>query len=273
LEFAESSLNFLAEADLADVAGLYDTTSFSGLNSEPSLSSDGTRFEVNVPALALQRLTKGIEVGPVQAQGSYEAALAAPLHGLLQVDANRVRVFSGEVSIENTSYDFADESVLFNIAISQLDLGLILSEYPASDLSGSGILSGTIPVRWSEEGLRIDTGTLAAQPPGGELRYQSERAQQLGERNQAMKLVVDALEDFHYSLLESTVSYYDDGTLELELAIEGHNPSWQHNRPVHLKVNLQEDLPALIASLQLTNQVNSIIQERVQKRLLESLRQ
>ncbi|MGX5914314.1 YdbH domain-containing protein [Aliidiomarina sp. Khilg15.8] len=272
MAFDTSAVELAATFELADVAGLYDTTSFSGLNSQIDVESDGDRFHATVPSLTLQRVVKGIAIGPVQAQGSYQGEISSPLAGKLQVDENRANVFNGEVSIENATYDFAAESVLFHVTIAQLDLSQLLNEYPASDLTGSGILSGSIPIRWSENGLSIESGTLKAQPPGGELRYQSARAQQLGERNQAMKLVVDALEDFHYSLLESTVSYYDDGTLELALAIEGHNPTWQHNRPVHLTVRLQEDLPALIASLQLTNQVNSIIQERVQKRLLESLR-
>lgn len=272
LNLSNAAMQIAATLDMADVAGLYDTTSFSGLSSQVEVESDGEHFRTTLPSLTIQRLVKGVSIGPVQAKGSYQAMFSAPFAGTLQVDHNRASIFNGGVSIENTRYDLAAESVLFQVNIAELDLSQVLREYPASDLSGSGILSGSIPVRWSASGLSIEAGRLAAQPPGGELRYQSPRAQQLGERNQAMKLVVDALEDFHYSLLESTISYYDDGTLELALAIEGHNPGWQHNRPVHLTVRLQEDLPALIASLQLTNQVNSIIQERVQKRLLESLR-
>lgn len=272
ITFSPLQLDAQANVDIADVAGLYDTTSFSGVNSQVQIESDGESFAAALKNLEIQRVVRGIEIGPVHAKGVYQGHIDNILQGQLHLTENHAAVFNGQVSVENARYDFADESVLFNVAIAQLDLSDMLSEYPASELSGSGTLSGTIPIRWSNDGLTVDAGKLVAQPPGGELRYRSERAQQLGERNQAMKLVVDALDDFHYSLLESTVSYYDDGTLELALAIQGRNPTWQHERPVHLNVRLQEDLPALIASLQLTNQVNSIIQERVQKRLLESLR-
>lgn len=272
LTFSPLTLETQADIEVADVAGLYDTTSFNGVNSQLQIKSDGENFTAALQNIDIQRIVQGVEIGPLHAKAVYQSRIDNFLQGQLLLTDNRAAVFNGQVSVENATYDFANESVLFNVAIAQLDLSQVLSEYPASDLSGSGILSGTIPVRWSKDGLTVDSGTLVAQPPGGELRYQSDRAQQLGERNPAMKLVVDALEDFHYSLLESTVSYYDDGTLELELAIEGRNPTWQHERPVHLNVRLQEDLPALIASLQLTNQVNTIIQERVQKRLLESLR-
>ena len=60
-----------------------------------------------------------------------------------------------------------------------------------------------------------------------------------------MQTLLGILEDFHYDLLSGTVSYDEDGTLELQMSLRGQNPSVEGGRPVHLNVVLQENLPGI----------------------------
>ncbi len=39
-----------------------------------------------------------------------------------------------------------------------------------------------------------------------------------------MKLVADALDDFHYDVLQSSVDYHENGKLLLGLRLQGSNP-------------------------------------------------
>jgi hypothetical protein len=55
--------------------------------------------------------------------------------------------------------------------------------------------------------------------------------------------------------------------LRLALRLEGHNPNLEQGRPIHLSINLEEDIPALLTSLQLTDRVSDTIQRRVRERL------
>ena len=110
-------------------------------------------------------------------------------------------------------------------------------------------------------------GSLAARPPGGQLQLHSERAEALAKSQPSMKLITDALEDFHYTVLASEVSYDEDGKLLLGLRLEGRNPALENGRPVHFNINLEEDLPAMIASIQLSNQITDVVKKRLQEHL------
>ena len=89
----------------------------------------------------------------------------------------------------------------------------------------------------------------------------------MAKTNSNMKLVFDALENFQYTVLSSTITYDTSGKLNLGLKLQGSNPNLQQGRAINLNVNLEEDLPALITSLQLTNKLNEVITKRVQKYL------
>ena len=89
----------------------------------------------------------------------------------------------------------------------------------------------------------------------------------MGETNQAMRIVTEALEDFHYDLLSGQVNYDETGKLLMNLRLEGRNPDLEKGRPIHFNINLEEDIPALLASLQLSGKVSDTIQQRVKERL------
>src|SRR5690606_27419798 len=128
----------------------------------------------------------------------------------------------------------------------------------SSELSGSGKLSGQIPLVLSANSLSVAEGVVAAQAPGGYLQYHSAQATEMAAGSQGMKIVTDALSDFHYTLLRSQVTYEENGRLLLGVRLEGQNPSVENGRPIHLNVTLEEDLPALITSLQLSNQISDV---------------
>lgn len=85
-----------------------------------------------------------------------------------------------------------------------------------------------------------------------------------------MKVVLDALNDFHYSVLASDVSYNNQGQLILTLNLQGSNPALEGGRAINLNINLEEDIPALITSLQLSSKISDKIKQRVQQRIQQS---
>src|SRR5690606_998319 len=149
----------------------------------------------------------------------------------------------------------------------EIDLARLLAEHPSSDITGTGRLSGRLPLTLSDKGVTLSEGRLAALAPGGQLQYRSPRAAALGESNPGMKIITEALDDFHYSVLASEVTYEDSGRLLLALRLQGSNPAVEGGRQINFNINLEEDLPALLASLQLSNQISDRIKRRVQEKL------
>ena len=78
------------------------------------------------------------------------------------------------------------------------------------------------------------------------------------------------MQNFHYAVLNSTVDDDEQGKWGLGLRLEGKNPDLRGGQPVVLNVNLEEDIPALLTSLQLSGRVNEAVTRRVRKLLQES---
>jgi hypothetical protein len=78
-----------------------------------------------------------------------------------------------------------------------------------------------------------------------------------------MALVVRAMQNFNFSVLNSTVNYDQDGKLILGLRLEGSSPDVRDGHPIVLNINLEEDIPALMTSLQLSGRVNEAVTEKV----------
>ena len=85
--------------------------------------------------------------------------------------------------------------------------------------------------------------------------------------NPSLKTLASVLEDFYYQELSSVVGYDKNGELTLELQLNGYNPAVENGRKVKLNVTLEEDLPALIKGIQLSNSVSDVIRKRIQQRV------
>ncbi|MCH8538866.1 MAG: YdbH domain-containing protein, partial [Alkalimonas sp.] len=190
----------------------------------------------------------------------------------LQLQDNQLALFNGRVRLPQQSYDLSQSEWTLLLQIEQLDLQQLLTQHPTSDLTGQGLINGQLPLVVSSKGIEVVQGQLKAVEPGGKLSYRSPQAQGMAASNPGMSMIITALDDFHYTVLNTEVSYTPDGKLILALQLQGRNPALEQGRPVHFNITLEEDIPALITSLQLTNQLNDVIQKRIQQRLQQPKR-
>ncbi|MBF7728712.1 intermembrane phospholipid transport protein YdbH family protein [Pseudomonas sp. N040] len=248
------------------LAGIYDRSELSGLDGRLQAQVRGDQLRLELPELSLEQLNPGVPIGPLQLQGSYAAALAQPRRGLLAWQTAQGGLFNGLAWLPPGQLDLAQSAQQLPLRFKDVQLEELFRVYPAEGLAGRGSLGGELPLRLDASGLHIDQGRLAAQAPGY-LQFRSARIDALGRSNPATQVMVDALADFHFELLESTVSYDPSGKLSLALHLLGRNPDVEKGRPINLNVNLQEDIPALLTSLQLTDRVSETVRQRVQESL------
>ena len=250
-----------------DLGGIYDTTLFRGLNTRLELETDQQLLRVVAEEIRLNQVNKGFVMGPFLATGEYESSLNNLTEGKFLLKNFSAEVMGGTVTTPSKTFNFVEDKQSLVLTLDNIDLGLLLQQHPSSELSGSGRISGTVPIEITAKGVSVPNGVVAARPPGGQLQLHSERAEALAKSQPSMKLITDALEDFHYTVLASEVSYDEDGKLLLALRLEGRNPALENGRPVHFNINLEEDLPAMIASIQLSNQISDIVKKRLQEHL------
>lgn len=249
------------------LAGLYDTAEFDGLAAEVRAGLRGERLQVQINDLQLARLNPGLSIGPLQLRGRYDGQLATLGSGRLAWSQAETQLLGGRLWLAPGSLELGRAAQPLDLQLQGLEIDALLRAYPAEGLAGSGTLDGRLDARYGPAGLGIAQGRLAARAPGGVLRFNSPRLEALAAANPTMKLVTEALHDFHYSLLTSDVRYDESGKLQLGLRIEGRNPALEGGRPVNFSINLEEDIPALLTSLQLSDRVSETIQRRVQQRL------
>ncbi|UAW98553.1 YdbH domain-containing protein [Halopseudomonas nanhaiensis] len=254
--------------DASGIAGIYDRATFEGLTLPLDIAIARDVLSVQTDGLRLTTLNPGVELGPLSARFGYDAPLNAPIEGRFTVHQAQMGLLGGELVVQPATLDLAAERQHLVIDLRGLQLASLFEAYPADGLSGRGTLDGQLPVSLVDGQVTVDSGSVRAREPGGVLQYRSERLSELGRSNLGMRELAVALDDFRYSVLSSELDYGEDGMLILGLRLEGNNPDLQNGRPVHLNINLEENIPALLASLQLSGQVSDIIQKRVQERLL-----
>lgn len=264
---ADRPLNVSLDLAATGLDGTYDRTDLTGVDGQAKLIIGKDALRIELPTLQARELNPGMPIGPAIASGHYEARLDTPASGTLRWDRAELSFAKGRFALAPDAWNFSTGAGRTHIRMTGMDLAELLRLYPTEGLTGTGVLDGELPVRFAGAGPIIENGRVMARTPGGVLSFRSDRIRALGRSNPGMKLVADALDDFRYSVLNSGVDYRQDGTLVLALRLEGSNPSIEKGRQINFNVNLEEDIPALLTSLQLTDRVSETIQRRVQERL------
>lgn len=269
IRFPPQGILVQGNIDFDGLGGLYARTAWAGLDGSASIDLDDDQVDVRTSDLALDSLNPGITLHDVRVAGVYRAPRNQAANGTLILDRASSELLGGDVRVTPGEWQLADMPMRMPLELSGIELSQLMQVYPAEGLAGSGLLQGAIPVRIGPEGVSIDSGKVQAVAPGGTLKLPADRLKGMAQGNQMMALVVQAMENFHYSVLNSTIDYTRDGTLMLGLRLEGSSPEVRDGHPIVLNINLEEDIPALLTSLQLSGRVNEAVTEKVRALIRE----
>jgi len=251
-----------------DVGGTWDRTAWRNMNGTVEVTLKSDQFQVSTSQLTLDEINPGVPLGPIVLAGDYRAPAQQPMVGQLTLTQANAGALGGQLNIASGRWDLASAPVTVPLELDRLNLAQLLQVYPAEGLAGTGVLSGTIPlVVDPATGVQVKRGRLGALEPGGQLQLSAERLRALGQKNETMELVSKALENFRYSALSSDIDYDENGNLMLGLHLQGNSPGVGDGRAVVLNINIEENIPALLTSLQLSGRVTDAVAERVKKLL------
>jgi len=134
----------------------------------------------------------------------------------------------------------------------------------------AGALFGTLlgsALSWAGAMLGAMVGYTVARTIGHDVvarwltRY--ERANTaVTQANTNMEMVLQALSNFHYNVLQVGAQYAENGTLQLQARLEGKNPDQEKSPPIHFNLTVQENIPALLKSLRLVNDLEDSVRNR-----------
>jgi len=264
-----ADLNWVAENDgyqvsgntrvgLEDITGFRDDTAFTGLTTQLSAKIDTqTGHNFQSTALSLDLLDVGLPISEIEANFQIGADLSS-----VQVDMLSMQLLGGILRTDpfNYSMEVKTNTLLVRLESIQLSLMKSLAEFDSIDIEGS--VSGILPASITDGAIAIDNGRLESEDPGGAIRY---RASNAGTEDSQLGLVTRALSNFEYETLTSDVTYTEDGNLLLSMRLEGVNPEMDPTQPVVLNLNVENNIPSMLRSLQATRSIQEIVEKQVNK--------
>jgi len=173
----------------------------------------------------------------------------SPPQPVIAIDALRAGFAGGTITGRGIVYDPARAANRALVRLRNVDLEKLLDVAKVEGLSGTGLLSGTIPVRMEGGVVAIDKGELAAAGPGL-LRFKSDAARKaLESGGKYVTLALQALEDFRYSKLSIGIDKAPAGEGSVLLHVEGHNPAVMDSQPFAINLNVSGNVDRLAGIL------------------------
>ena len=227
-------------------------------HSNASLSRNGIFRDKGKVKLA--KVKTGVEITNTQASYTFEHNNG---RNLMEISEGIAQLLEGDVQLANTRFDPLAPDIDTQIRLNQLDLGAILNLEQQEGLSGRGKLSGNVPLRFKDNALTVADGALASLKPGGHIAFLATPAVWASAAsNTGLKIALEALENFHFETLDIKLDYLKDGTGQFNTRLKGHNPDWNDGHPVDFSINIEENIPKLLQTLQFTDKLTRSIEQR-----------
>jgi hypothetical protein len=227
------------------LSGFYADYFFVDLNTD--LFAEATTplgIQVSNPASAsLSRIDIGMPLEDLSWQYRFDT-----LTGEVQIIDFDTAVLGGKISIPAARYNPARDRQQVDVVLADLrvDSLINLAEYPG--LEADGLVSGYLPFIIEGDTISIEKGLVGALKPGGSIRYAP--AGSAPSNNPALRLVNDALANYQYQTMNTEVFYDKDGELLLSVQLQGSNPDMNAGQAINLNVNITDNIPSLLKSLQ-----------------------
>ena len=246
--WSPSGVTTSGRATLSDLSITTDTLSVEGINTDLRLSS------LWPPRTALPQTIRAARIASAVVLENPAVQFSIP-----ETDKNKIPVLlihnlsagfiGGSVSIENMRADPDATTHQFTLDFNHLDLAQVFALMELDGVSGTGKVSGKIPLSITDDDIVITDGLLTADAPGV-LRFRSTEAKQaLAGGGEQVELLLQVLNDFRYDRLSLDVSRESSGSAHLGLHLGGHNPAVMNGHAFNLNINLQGNVDRLLKTL------------------------
>ena len=232
LDFGQLTMS----SDIADVTNLNGGVALS----LPSLSTDGAQ------EISADRVVLGVPLENPAVRFNLAPDGEAVKTTLETFTAD---LADGQVQVENAQWRNAVSVAPLNVAINDIDIEQLLKQWLISGVSGTGRLTGVIPIDFQEEGVAIVSGAVASTVPGVVKVDWGPAREQLVNSAEQVRLTVEALEDFHYTSLTIDLEQPVGEDLSLAIGLDGANPAVLDNYPFRFNVTLTGNLEPILSAV------------------------
>ncbi len=232
----------------------------SGLNLSAPFHYIDTRFETDIVQINIREANVGLELTNIQGSVQYK-------NSQLRFEPFKSGFLGGEATSEAFIYTLDTPKTEARLNFSNIELSRLVA-LADDEISASGIIDGSVRLSalFNEDGSTdfiIDQGSLNARVPGGLIQYKI-GAQSLSLAKQSdFDFALSALENFRYEKLVSSIALDKAGELKLGVSLLGSNPQIKKGRQIQYNLNIDQNLFALLHSLQLSNKLSERLGEKL----------
>jgi hypothetical protein len=203
-----------------------------------------------------------VQLPSVELMGGLEASdlriRAKYYPGTLVLEQARTSLFGGVVEIAPTIIDLERQPIAVTLQVQEIELSRLLQSFKQEGLSGTGEISGELPLSITGDSLEVRDGKLTGAAPGV-LRYR-------GPVADANNIAFKALTNLTYHRLNATVNYRPDGEYQIGLRLEGKNPELLEGHPLAFNLNVTGHLPELLRASLMSGDFNRSLLEQVKEK-------
>lgn len=231
--------------DLQNMSFVQKDITISGLNATLKLSDLLSPKSPPGQKITIQHIDLGVPIDNLAV--SYQIQATVPPR--IAIEKANLALIGGMMSLGPTVIDPSSSHTDMVILVNNLDLEDLFGLIQVEGLTGNGRLDGSIPVTIDGNLVTIQNGHLVAEAPGI-LRFKSEKASQmLAGAGSDMNLLLQALQEFHYSELILKLDKSPKDDLVATLSLLGNNPNVSGGRLFRLNINLESNIGKLLDTI------------------------
>lgn len=211
----------------------------------------------------LQRKTAGGELKLVTPKGSIALWSDRKRPDVVTLTNFSAGFFDGTAGIDRVDYDMGKKTAATTLKLNNIPLQKLLDLQGTKKVYATGTIGGSIPVTMTDQIIEINDGAMNAES-NGQIIYATS-PEERAAANQGLRTTYEALSNFLYVELLSSISMAPDGKSLITIRLKGNNPDFQAGRPVELNLNVEQNLLDLMRSLTIPTNVEQIISEKALK--------
>lgn len=226
---------------------------------------EGVDFSLQLDALqflrgrfALSAQSGQLATGTALADLKINLAMEAPK---LNVQELQIKLLGGSLHAGSVAVDWPPIGQTLPVDIRHIDLGQLLALFKLNGLSGSGQLSGMLPLTYREGGVEINDGRFDSLG-AGTIKYAPDAAV-------PSNIGLQVLRNLHFQKLGMQVWYARSGAYRAQIRLDGNNPDFYSGYPVRFGLNINGALPGLFRAALFSGDFNRHILEQLQSGKLE----
>jgi hypothetical protein len=263
---------------ISELSGMLGETLFVGANTQLTVEITGSSAPAARFALASSRPTAltidSLDTGFVLEEASLNYTVNVGPYAVAGTDAPAYRLMAsqlraqflgGEVSAPEFVISESTAPQNFDLVLTGVDLNTLVQLANTPEVVVNGRISGYLPLNLNPDSegsmITVRDGLLSALKPGGSIHYTPLGG--MASANQSVQLVNEALANYQFSTLDTTLQIDDSGEILFGVALAGANPDMNAGQAINLNVTITDNLLDLVSSLRASRDLTEALERRL----------